>query len=94
MSRAFDTNIQLLNNIKSDYNNGIITKDERDKQLIFHIADFLATRPQVLMTNKDGTLIKVIKANKSLPRPGICPELMEWPSVMCVIIVNSTKNLI
>ena len=76
MSRAFDIHIHRLNNIKWDYNDDITTKDERDKQLIFHRAEFLARRPQVLMTNKNGTLIKVIKANKSLPRPGICPELI------------------
>jgi len=76
MSRGFDIQgdggpSDTYNQLKSIVENiGNLTDNNR--------AEFLARRPQILETNATGTIIKVKKASKSLPRGNcICPYELE-----------------
>ena len=51
---------------------------------------YLSRRPQILTTNNSGTKMEVIKANKSLTRPGLCPYGQDIRDVGCAFCSNIT----
>ena len=79
MKRAFDLAPIVFAKLMKDIKDG---QDTKNMQLQFDIDEirgmFLSRRPQIMITNNDASMIKVVKAKVSLPRPDVCPVEESW----------------